>query len=262
VVLGDGQTAIGREIVFHLIKSEFPARRNLESPEAEFSVPLCVLGQPSYPTGAADWLWLPLKSLLAINKNPAHRHFLILELNFTNPELLTYWLEVLKPETALIAGQLPVDYSQFGIKKVVKINQTHPDELLKPFMMAAEQIGRYYRLEPTDINLALSTFTLPTSKIRFFPGAGGSTIIDATHYYFPVQLSSVLELIGDDLETSNRIIFTTDKRDLAYLQKFPQWVINPKGHTPKQNEVFVLRGDKRYILAKFGHLFASKMPLI
>ncbi len=261
-IMGDGQTSIGREIVYHLIKTRFPARRNLESPEAEFSVPLTVLGYPSYPEHSWEWVRLLLKSYFLVKKNPPHKHFLILELNFIDPDLLSHWLKVLDPETALIVGRVPVDYSEFGIKKVVKINQTHPDDVLKPFELAVQQIGRFYNIEPNVIEQALSSFSLPSSKIRFFPGINNSVIIDATHYYFPIKLDSALELVQDDTEIGRKIVFTKNKKDINALKQHSDWLKNPKNFTPQNNDAIVLRGNKTVTMQEFEHLFASHMPLI
>jgi len=262
VVMGDGQTSIGRELVYHMIKSKFPARRNLESPEAEFSVPLTVLGYPNYPEKHWEWVWILIKSFFLIKKNPPHKHFLILELNFIDSEILSYWLKVIAPETTLIVGKVPLDYSEFSIKKVVKISNTHPEEVLKPFEMAAQQIGRYYKLSSEEIDNAIKTFSLPSSKIRFFPGINNSIIIDATHYYFPIKLNSVLELVINDTDVGQKIIFTDNKKDIKLLKKHSGWEINPGNYTPKDNDVIVLRGNKLKNMHKFEYLFASKMPLI
>jgi len=262
VIMGDGQTSIGREIVYHLIKYKFPARRNLESPEAEFSIPLTILGYPNYPEKGWEWVWILVKSFFLIKKNPPHKHFLILELNFIDPEILAYWLNILKPETALIVGKMPLDYSEFHIKKVVKISNTHPEEVLKPFEMASQQIGRFYRLDAKEIENAIKTFSLPSSKIRYFPGINGSIIIDATHNYFPINLNSVLELVINDTDIGQKIIFTNNKKDLKTLKDQPGWAKNPKNFTPQSNDVVIIRGSKVKNLYKYEHLFSSRMPLI
>ncbi len=261
-VMGDGQTSIGRELVYHMIKSKFPARRNLESPEAEFSVPLTVLGYPNYPEKHWEWFWILIKYFFLIKKNPPYKHFLILELNFMDPEILSYWLKVLKPETVLIVGKVPLDYSEFSIKKVVKISHTHPEEILKPFELAAQQIGRYYKLGSEEVEKAIKTFSLPSSKIRFFPGINSSIIIDATHYYFPINLNSVLELVINDTDVGQKIIFTFNKKDQKPLKERDDWQINPQNYDPEPNDVIILRGNKFKNMHKFEYLFASKMPLI
>lgn len=262
VVMGDGQTSIGREMVYHLIKSKYPARRNLESPEAEFSVPLTVLGYTTYPQNALAWLWLLIKSYFLIIKNPSYHHFLVLELNFVLPDLLSYWLDVLKPDSVLIVGRVPLDYSEFGIKKVVKISQTHTEETLKPFKLAASQLGRYYKLSQEDIDKALKAFSFPSSKIRYFPGTNGSILIDATHYYFPVKLGAVLELVHDGSNVGRKIIFSHNDQDKALLRKNKVWEKNPNDYEPQPNDVIILRGPRPDMIRKFGHLFASDTPLI
>jgi len=265
VVMGDGQTSIGREMVYSIMKTKFPVRRNLEAPEAEFSIPLTVLGYPNYPNNYLEWVWVLVKSGFLVKKNPSYKHFLVLELNFLNPRILAYWLKVLKPETALIVGKVPLDYSEFGFKKVVKIHNSHPDDLIKPFEIAAQQIGRFYRLEPHEIDNAIKNFALPSPKIRFYPGIGNSILIDATHYYFPINLEAVLEVVAnedDETEKSDRVIFTDLKRDKTALRGKDSWQINPKNYDPKDNDVVIIRGNRVKNIQKYDYLFESKIPLV
>ncbi|MFC1756193.1 hypothetical protein ACFLZK_02260 [Patescibacteria group bacterium] len=263
-IMGDGQTSIGREMIYSLIKTKFPVRRNLEAPEAEFSIPLTVLGYPNYPNNYLEWGWVLIKSHFLLKKNPSYRHFLILELNFTHPGILAHWLKVLKPETALIVGKVPLDYSEFGIKKVVKISNTHPEEILKPFEIAAIQIGRFYRINPDDVDNAIKNFSLPSPKIRFYPGINGSILIDATHYYFPIKLEAVLELVsnGEEPTVGNNIIYTNLKKDKHALKSKKDWKINPKDYKPQPDDTVVIRGDRIKNIQKYDYLFESKVPLV
>ena len=264
-VMGDGQTSIGREMVYNLIKRRFPVRRNLESPEAEFSVPLTVLGYPNYPNSYPEWIWVLIKSYFLIRKNPSYTHFLILELNFLDSEILSHWLKVLKPETALIVGRTAVDYSEFNIKKVVKISVSHHEDILKPFEMATQQIGRFYRLDPKEIDEAIKSFSLPSSKIRFYPGKNDSILIDATHYYFPIKLGAALELVVNgqgETEEGNKIIFTNLKNDKIILKNRPEWQVNPKNYTSQPNDVVIIRGNRVRNMEKYEYLFESKIPLV
>ena len=261
VVMGDGQTSVGREIIYNILKTKFPVRRNIESPEAEFSVPLTVLGYLKYPKNFVRWLVVTTRFYFSIKTKPPYKHFLVLELNFTDPEILSHWLKVLKPETALIVGKVPIDYSEFNIKKVVKISSTHPEDILKPFYIATIQIGRYYRLDKNNVNEAIENFTLPSSKIRLYPGKDGSTIIDATHFQLPINLDSALELADAAGESGEKYIFTDLPNDIKSL-KGSDWKINPKNYQPNQNDIIILRGNRKTISDKYSYLFESQIPLI
>lgn len=260
-VMGDGQTSIGREIIYTLLKQRFPVRRNLESPEAEFSVPLTVLGYLKYPKNFLEWLWITIKTCFSLVLNPQYNHVLILELNFLDPEILLHWLKILKPEATLITGSVPIDYSELGIKKVVKITTSHANDILKPFEIAAMQIGRFYRLTPGEIEKALSNFTLPSSKIRYFPGINDSIIIDATHLQYPIKLESVLELAQQESSRKENVIFTDLKADKAAL-KNTAWKINPKNYRPKEDDIIIFRGNRDELLQKHEYLFQSSTPLV
>jgi len=259
-VMGDGQTSIGREIVYTVLKDHFPVRRNLESPESEFSVPLTALGYLRYPKNYFEWLKITLKIMFSLAVSPKYNHFLIFELNFFNPDILHHWLITLKPEAALITGSVPLDYSELGIKKVVKISGSLPDDLIKPFEMAAMQIGRFYRLKPEQIDRSLAKFTLPISKIRIFPGINNSTIIDATHFQFPIKIDSALELVDKKDSHNEKVAFTNSKRDKTLL-KNAGWRVNPTKYQPKNNSIIIIRGNRKEMLQKYDYLFESNTPL-
>jgi len=91
-IVGDGPTAIAREAIYTVLKEKYPTRRNLESPEAEFSVPLTIFGAKTYPRSLGHWLNLTIKTVLQILVLKPYFHFLILELNATNLRILDFWL--------------------------------------------------------------------------------------------------------------------------------------------------------------------------
>jgi len=261
VVMGDGQTSVGREIIYSILKTNFPVRRNLESPEAEFSVPLTVMGYLKYPQNIFEWVVVTLKFYFSLKTKPPYKHFLVLELNFTDKDILTHWLLTLQPEAALIVGSVPIDYSELGISKVVKISNSHPEDILQPFHMAAIQMGRYFRLDKQEVEEALKNFTFPSSKIRIFPGKNGSIIVDGTHFQLPINLTSVLEVMQDENSTDDRYIFTKIESDIKQLRN-STWNINLKNYQPKQNDVVILRGNRKTTLEKYDHLFESKEPFV
>jgi hypothetical protein len=258
-VMGDGQTAIAREIVYHLLKQKYPVRRNLESPEAEFNIPLTVLGYPKYPYTIFEWLEVLIKNYFNLKRIGPYRHFLVLELNFVDSKILDFWLKVLKPETALIVGNVPLDYSEYEIKKVVKITRHAGKDILGPYRIAVTQLGRFYNFTPEEVEKALESFSLPQSKIRFFPGKNGTTIIDATHYYFPIALSSVLELADAQEKTSRLILFSHLKADKNLVPK--DALLNPKNYQPQENDIIIIRGRRDKKLVELEKLFTTRGPL-
>lgn len=239
-ILGDGKTSIAKEVVYSVLKESFPVRRNIESPEAEFSVPITILGHSSYPKNPLEWAVLVAKTVLSLKKIQPYEHILVLELNAVKPEILKYWLDITKPEVVLIAGKTPLDYSVYSFKKVVKIVS---DETLMPFKLAGEQIGRYFRIDDASIKKALDTLQLPNSKIRVLPGINHSLVIDATSYYLPIKLESILDMVNI---TEDRVhIFTDSKKDIEQLKKLNTTIyINPQTYTQDSASVFIVRGDK------------------
>ncbi len=260
-VMGDGQTSIARETIYYVIREKYPARRNLESPEAEFSIPLTILGYPSYPKTYFEWFWLLFKVKLSLNSIKPYKHFLVLELNFVDGDLLDYWLKIIKPETALIVGGVPVDYGKYDFEKVVKIHSMQTDDILGPYKIAVTQIGRFYKINSQEIDKYMRTFSLPSSKIRYFPGENGSFIIDATHYYFPIKLEAVLDLVDYKSEEIGKyVIFTDSKKDKFHLKR-SHWIVNPKNYVPERHDLVVIRGKRINKLNQLSHLFVSHKPI-
>src|SRR5690242_6712489 len=78
-VLGEGPTSIAREFAYAVVSTTLPARRNLETPEAEFSLPLTILDYPNYPQSVVEWLWVMLKTFLQLFTIRPYKHALVLE---------------------------------------------------------------------------------------------------------------------------------------------------------------------------------------
>lgn len=263
VVTGNGQTSFAREAVYSVINTTYPVRRNIESPESEFSVPLTILGYPSYPSSYLDWLIFTTKILYGMKKITPHKHFLVLEINSADETIADYWMRTIKPETFLIVGSIPLDYSNYDIKKLVKIHSAASDDILGPYKLAARQIGRFYRIDDQKIEYALEKMALPNAKIRLFPGVNGSIIFDATHFYDAPSIQAVFDMI-DPSSNERVVLFTKLKSDISALKHGNKKTIllNPKKYTPKNNDNVILRGYRPQSIQKFDYLFAEKSPIV
>ncbi len=270
-ILGDGHTSIARELIYQVLSAQHPVRRNLESPEAEFSVPLAILGYPNYPTNYYEWLKMVGKTTVQIFTIAPYEHFLVLELNSVKPDILKYWLEittsqsVVSANTVVVIGKTPIEYQKYNFKKVIKIANNEYLDLLGPVKIAANEIGKFYKIDPKNIDIALNSSSLPPSKIRFLDGTNGSLVIDATHYYYPTNLEAVIELVSlEDIqrEKSSLVIYSQSKEDQDILKKHsPElWTINPQNYTPRNNDVIILRGDRVKQLYNFRQLINSQIP--
>lgn len=259
VVTGDGQTSIAREMVYAVMKHTFPVRRNLESPEAEFSVPLTILGYEKYPTSGFDWILVLFRGVYNLHTLKPYKHVLVLELNFITDNLIREWLELTKPETILIVGGIPIDYTVYKFKKIIKLSSNESNNFLGPFKIAVRQIARFYNISNDKVDETYENFSLPPSKIRFFPGKNNTTILDATHYYFPIKLEAVLEMV--DPQEDRIIIFSkiSQDQDLLHNKKF---IHNPINYKPEKNDLIILRGEKSKVIPKYESLFAKNSPLL
>lgn len=194
-VVGDGPTSIAREAIYTVLKEKYPARRNLESPEAEFSVPLTIFGAKTYPQSLGQWLSLVVKTGLQILVLKPYFHFLILELNAADSQILDFWLKITRPDIIVGVGNLP-NHPQLTAEQVVKIPQ-YETEFLTQFLETAAQIGEVFNIGSETARLSLEKFELPQGRLKFAAGKDGRFIIDSTYYFFPPPRQAINELLKD-----------------------------------------------------------------
>ncbi|MCG2685989.1 hypothetical protein L6258_01300, partial [Candidatus Parcubacteria bacterium] len=188
-------TSIAREAIYTVLKEKYPTRRNLESPEAEFSVPLTIFGAKTYPQSLGQWFSLVVKTGLQILVLKPYFHFLILELNATDSRILDFWLNITRPNIIVGVGNLP-NHPQLTAEQVVKIPQ-YETEFLTQFLETAAQIGEVFNIGPETARLSLEKFELPQGRLKFAAGKDGRFIIDSTYYFFPPPRQAIDELLKD-----------------------------------------------------------------
>ena len=227
--------------------------------DLEFSVPLTILGIQAYPSNIYGWIKILIKNIIIQKKIKPYKHFLVLELSAVNKQILEYWLEITKPEVALIAGGVPIDISKYNFKKLVKISSNGNGDLLGSFKIAVMQIAKFYKIDENVVENTFLEKNLPNSKIRFFPGYNNSFIIDATHFHRPIPLESAIDIIENP--NVKKIIFTNIKSDLLYLRKkgvIKSWIINPKKYEPQNEDVIVIRGQRPDKLEDLQNIFMKR----
>ena len=243
-ITGDGQTAIARESIYTVLHEHFPTRRNLESPDAEFSVPLSIFGTRSYPQSYQSWIKILTKTFLQLFILRKHTHKLVLELNASNTEILKYWFEITNPSLVVICGDLP----HKNIINKNSITFTVPkttNGYLTPYFEVAKKIGHHYKIKTGDIDSALAKFALPKAKINIMSGKKGEIIVDSTYYYFPPPLKSVLEIL--ELIPGKKAFYTQDSEEIHKLKKSnPEITVTTSSDLPllKSFDVIVVRGTK------------------
>ncbi|MFZ5424836.1 MAG: hypothetical protein ACOZAO_03450 [Patescibacteria group bacterium] len=230
VVTGDGQTSIVREAIYQVFHEKLPSRRNLETPEAELSIPLTVIGTTNYPGNAKSWISTIVKTSAVLIKNKPYRHLLVIEVSKSNQEIFKYWVNILNPVAVI---DVPKNLDLIKKEKLSEyIIQIVNKRLLKKL-----------KIDEINIQESINTLNLPKSKIELKAGKNNTTIVDNTYYYYPAPLVSALE-IGNMLE-GNKILFTELKTDEEYIQKNRlNWKINPKNYTAKKSDVILLRLNK------------------
>lgn len=234
---GLGQTSIAREVIYAVIQTTFPVRRNQESPEAEFSVPLTILAYPRYPSSTLEWLWVLLKTVLQLFTIKPFYHFLVLELNAPNPEIVEYWKQIVKPSKSFVVSEYP------------------DSELMEPHFELGWEVADEFGIAEQKVLEVLSTFSLPEARIDIRKGRNGSLVLDATHYYIPIKLDAILELIP--AEAKRLIYFGKDRTEMQRLRQLDsRWVFNPLELDHAVEDVIVLRGSRTQTFPLYRHLMA------
>ncbi|NIT04326.1 hypothetical protein GTO10_05405 [Candidatus Saccharibacteria bacterium] len=212
-ILGNGQTATAREATYHVLKHHFPTRRNLETPDAEFVLPLTVLGTRSYPKTYAEWLLILLKSATQLLILPKHKNFLVLEIGYTRAETFDYFWKITQPQVAVVCGDAPYLSKEYKAPKTVRVKEAKG---LRGYFDAAVRVGKLFGIPPKAAKDALANFTLPKARIRILPAKEGGIIIDATHEYLPPKkeaLDEVLEnFAGKKIVVSEKSIAKAPRR--------------------------------------------------
>lgn len=230
-IIGNGETSICREVLYTVLSQTHPTRRNLESPLVEFSLPLTIIGATDYPTTFFKWVLLTTKTLWQSLTTKPYYHFLILEMSPANSQTLSYWLDMANPNLVIICGETPVEfpaykYEAFELK----------ESSIEGIKNKALEVGKMFGVKPESARESLKAINFYPTRIRFFPGKNGKFIVDATHYYYPIKLTAVIELV--ESLPGNKLIITEENveslpenfelsssKDLAMIEDYPVIIV-------------------------------------
>jgi hypothetical protein len=194
-VVGEGKTAIAREAIYRVVKSKYPVRRNIEAPDAEFVLPLIILGTHEYPHSYLGWLRVLIKAAGQLLIRPPHKHFLVLEIGYLNKEIFDYFWELTHPSILVVCGEAPYLSEEQTAKNTLTIRK---EDDLKPFIETALNVAKIIHIDGKKAKKSLTGFSLPAARIRILKSKSGGTLVDATHQYYPPSeeaLDEVLEAL-------------------------------------------------------------------
>src|SRR3990170_1351082 len=181
-IVGEGKTGIVREAIYTVLKRHFPTRRNLEAPNAEFVLPLAVLGAQEYPLTGAGWLRILVRSLGRLLLRPPYRHTLVLEIEYTRKETFDYFWNITEPRVLVVCGQTPFLSPHQTAEKVFHTRET-PD--LTGYLEVALKVAENLSISKKEARQNLQDFQLPKARINILPAKDGGMIVDATYHYLP-----------------------------------------------------------------------------
>ena len=233
-IIGSGETSITREVLYTVFSQAYPARRNLESPLVEFSLPLTIIGAEDYPNTIFKWIILAAKTLWQVITIKPYHHFLVLEMSRATHQTLSYWLDITNPNLVIICGEIPTEFPT-NKYKTFKIKESSIVEIKNK----ALEVGEMFGLKSESAKEALKKINFYPTRIRFFPGINGKFIVDATYYYYPIKIDSIVELVeslpGKKLIITNESIKPlpenfelTSSADLTKIEEFPVIIVRGK----------------------------------
>ncbi|KKW05656.1 MAG: hypothetical protein UY40_C0012G0003 [candidate division CPR1 bacterium GW2011_GWC1_49_13] len=191
-VVGEGKTGIAREAIYTVLKEQYPTRRNLEYPFADFALPLTILGVRSYPTNYGQWLKILIKAAFQLLFLPSHKNFLVLEVGYVHKPTFDYFWQITQPQVLVICGPAPYLSSSQTAPQVIKVKEPAS---LQNYLTAAQKVGRIFGISLKDSQKSLAHFRLPQARIRIIPSQLGGVIVDATYQYFPPDKKAVEEIL-------------------------------------------------------------------
>jgi len=238
-IVGEGKTGIIREAIYAALKERFPVRRNLEAPNAEFVLPLAVLGITEYPLSIGSWVATLLRSIARLLLLPSHSHILILEIEYTRKESFDYFWNIAKPKVLVICGPTPFLSPTQTAPQIIRVAET-PD--LSGYMKAALRVAEGLGIPRGAARQNLQNFDLPKARINILPAKHGGLLVDATYQYFPANpqaLDEVLEALP------GKKIFLSPKQKVSGTLKI------------KKGEVAILTGPHRKMWTILARLTRS-----
>jgi len=245
VVTGKGQAGLARETIYQILKNHFPCRRNLETPEAEFSAPLTILGVDQYPDSIASWVKSLVSTSIKLMLSTPYAHKLVLEITDTKPELANQWLKIIQPKVIVICEEIdkkiniPTTAVTFDIIKNLKKPK-------RPYLKAAKEVGKLFQIKPKEIDRVLDQNDSPYPKINIIPYSKG-VIIDSSYNFLPPNLKAVLEVV--EKIGHNRLFFTDRHQEIRQIKATRSKVVMIKnGQIPKlelEKETTVVVRTKR-----------------
>ncbi|MBL8015543.1 MAG: hypothetical protein JNK26_05150 [Candidatus Doudnabacteria bacterium] len=242
-IVGDGPTSVMREVMVAALQESIATRRNVELPEAEFSVPLTVLDYPFYPTRWYQWVWLLVKTGIQFLTVKSYYHGLVLELHPINSAAWQYWLQILNPAKVVCVGDF--DYPLQGVD-AVKLNFSL--DRIEIAIDAAKALAAEFGVDSVDSELGLAQLEFPTPRLRVLPQPSGVCIVDATHYYFPIKINAVREMLP---ALGARVVLLSSLPEDLAVASGENWVINPPLYEPQKDDVVLLRGVRTDVLSRY-----------
>jgi hypothetical protein len=194
-----------------------------------------VLGVPGYPRSNWEWTKVIIKSIGQLIRLRSFKHVIVLELDAVDKEIEAFWLKWLLPKLVV---------------------QTETNITLKQARLRAVEVAERFGIDAEVAEVILEDIQLPEARITVHPGENGSTVIDATHYFYPIDIRSVLEVIGEQSEFSKQIIMSDSRVDFEALNH-DEWLFNPIEITTGPDVLILLRGYAPVVRRKFSGLIAN-----
>jgi len=104
VVSGWYGTEITREFIYSSLNTQFDVRRNLKNPWWDMSYPLTILGYEDKRRNPIEWIGLMFKASAQLLFGKKHKHYLVLNINYSYPHSIKYWSSFITPSYLVLTS--------------------------------------------------------------------------------------------------------------------------------------------------------------
>ena len=234
-ILGDNSSSLVRELIYSYINSNHKVRRNIENTYSEFSIPLTIFGTLYYPDNLFSWLKVILKTSFQYFYLKPYSHFLILQIHFIDDKIFSYWLNA-------INADLIIDTDNYKTDAKNKISLTKSDVTkISSNYLPEKVISGLSSIGVKKASRHLLNLESPQTRIRILPAKNKSIILDASHFYYPVNLESVLELA--ESFPGDKYFYSSNKDEYKLVPKNYRKVYEISSLIPAES-IIIIRGSK------------------
>lgn len=249
-IIGEKNASLVRELTYTICKTQYNTRRNLEKTDVEFGIPLTVLGELYYPQQKFGWIKLVIINFLRLIYLKPYRHALVIQIHKITKPIQDTWLKALSPEITISTDAKYPTKNLLTLNDFESIQKGHITENMKMFLTRMS-------INERKAKIALEESTFLQSRINIFSGKKGSLIVDARHYYYPMNFKAITETIK--YLSGRKFLITDIKSDLKALPTDYVVIKDIRNIHIHKNAIYIFRGSKKLYINEIRNLSREEL---